>query len=89
MSESGNSSSSIPSAIAINGSEILNGGKVSVPDVSTASAAMSVEGYIEKNAASTSVGDINTTTNLNAASPLFPKVANSTKKQHQVRWREL
>ena len=85
LSGSENLSSSIASAIAINSSEISNGEKVSVPEVSATSAAMVVEGFVEKNAASTAVVNINTTVNLNAASPLVPGLDNGTKKGKKKR----
>jgi hypothetical protein len=42
--------------------------------------AMFLGGFIEKNSASISVGDINTTTNLNATSPIVQKLTKSQKK---------
>jgi hypothetical protein len=72
LSESVNSSSSITSAIAINAVESLHGGKLSVPEVTTTPTAMFMGGFVEKNAASTSVNDINTPTNLNATTSRSP-----------------
>ena len=53
--------------------------------VSATAAAMVVDGFIEKNAASTSVGRIDTATNLNATSPLVPALTNSAKKRKNKR----
>ena len=46
----------------------------------TAQVAMFVGEFMEKNPASTSVGDINTTTNLNATSPVVLKLSKSQKQ---------
>ena len=53
--------------------------------VSATAAAMVVDGFIEKNAASTSVGRIDTATDLNATSPLVPALTNSAKKRKNKR----
>ena len=75
------SSSSITSAIVTNVVGSLTVGASSVPVVTTTPSAMFMGSYVEKNAASTIAGDINTPTNLNTTSPSGPKLSKSERRR--------